>query len=75
MSIDGPKISSKVLHVLRGFYFITSRLGPSAFSSYNFVYFAAIDILSTYPPQAEKFIKDIAPTEGKHYKSEPSLIW
>jgi hypothetical protein len=67
ISIDGPMIASKVLHVLRGFYFITSRLGPNAFSSYNFVYFAAIDILSSYPAQAEEFVKGIVPTEGKYY--------
>ncbi|KAH8153063.1 uncharacterized protein LAJ45_02650 [Morchella importuna] len=74
-SENGPMIASKVLHVLRGFYFITSRLGPNAFSSYNFVYFAAIDILSSYPPQAEEFVKGIVPTEaGSIPKKLPDRI-
>ncbi|KAL7271475.1 hypothetical protein RUND412_005759 [Rhizina undulata] len=59
----GPKISSQVLHILRGLYFITSRLGPSGFSSYNFVYLSAIDILSLYPSKAEGFLAEIAPVE------------
>lgn len=75
MSTDGPMLSSKVLHVLRGFYFITSRLGPNAFSSYNFVYFAAIDILSTYPLQAERVIKELAPKEGKHWNQQLYLYY
>lgn len=60
---DGPVIASRILHTLHGFYFITSRMGPSGFSSYNFVYYAAIDILTTYPKHAETFIREIAPKE------------
>jgi len=39
-------------------------LGPNAFSSYNFVYLSAIDILTTYPTPSEKFITDIAPAQA-----------
>ena len=60
---DGPVISSRILHILHGFYFITSRMGPGGFSSYNFVYYAAIDVLTTYPEHAETFIREIAPKE------------
>ncbi|CAZ85376.1 unnamed protein product [Tuber melanosporum] len=60
----GPTFSSKILLILRNFYFITSRLGPNAFSSYNFVYLSAIDILTTYPIPSEKFIIDIAPAQA-----------
>ncbi|PWW79554.1 hypothetical protein C7212DRAFT_356384 [Tuber magnatum] len=60
----GPTFSYKILLILRNFYFITSRLGPNVFSSYNFVYLSAIDILTTYPTPSEKFITDIAPTQA-----------
>ncbi|KAG0137152.1 hypothetical protein HOY82DRAFT_667162 [Tuber indicum] len=60
----GPTFSSKILLILRNFYFITSRLGPNAFSSYNFVYLSAIDILTTYPKPSEKFIIDITPAQA-----------
>ncbi|KAA8908351.1 hypothetical protein FN846DRAFT_945599 [Sphaerosporella brunnea] len=60
---NGPIIASRILHTLHGFYFITSRMGPGGFSSYNFVYYAAIDVLSSYPKQAEKFLSDVAPKQ------------
>ena len=61
---DGPVITGKILHILRGFYFITSRLGPNAFTSYNFVYMTSIDILSMHPKEAEMFVLSIAPSIG-----------
>ena len=36
-------------------------MGPAGFSSYNFVYYAAIDVLSTYPTHAAAFLTSIAP--------------
>ena len=57
-------IASRILRTLHGFYFITARMGPGAFSSYNFVYYAAIDVLTSYPGHAEEFIIDIAPIQG-----------
>ncbi|KAF8475974.1 hypothetical protein BDZ91DRAFT_648834 [Kalaharituber pfeilii] len=58
---NGPVITSKVLHIFRGLYFITSRMGTNAFTSYNFVYMTSIDILSLYEEEAEKFVRSIAP--------------
>ena len=62
--LDGPMFFSKILLILRNFYFVTSRLGPNALSSYNFVYLASVDILSSYPLQAERFIAEIVPAQG-----------
>ncbi|KAI5780168.1 hypothetical protein DFH27DRAFT_643218 [Peziza echinospora] len=58
---NGPVIAAKILHILRGFYFITARLGPSAFTSYNFVYMTSIDILTLHEKDTEKFVLSIAP--------------
>lgn len=38
-------------------------MGASAFSQYTFVYLTAIDILSQHPIQADKFLREIRPTE------------
>lgn len=54
---------SKILHILRGLYFITARLGPQAFTSYNFVSSTAIDVLAAHPTEAEKFLQSIAPDQ------------
>jgi len=64
ISLDGPVIAAKILHILRGFYFITARLGPSAFTSYNFVYMTSIDILTLHEKDTEKFVLSIAPGNG-----------
>ena len=61
---NGPLITSKILHILRGFYFVTSRLGTQAFTSYNFVYMTSVDILSMHSAEAEKFVVSIAPGNG-----------
>lgn len=60
LGADGPVISRKILHICRGFYFITARIGPGAFSSYNFVYLTAVDLLSVYQVHAESFTQDLA---------------
>ncbi|KAI5779714.1 hypothetical protein EDC01DRAFT_669525 [Geopyxis carbonaria] len=61
---NGPFIASKILDILRSFYFITSRIGPNGFSSYNFVYYTAIDVLSLHPQRAERFfVEVVAPRE------------
>ena len=49
----------QTLHILRNMYFISSRLGASAFYQYTFVYLTAIDILSQYPVQVEAFLREI----------------
>ena len=58
-----PLIAAQVLHILRNLYFISSRIGHNSLSQYNFVYTAAVDILSKYPLHAEKFLRDVQPTE------------
>jgi len=44
---DGPVISSRILHTLHGLYFITFRMRPGSFSSYNFVHYA---VMTSSPP-------------------------
>lgn len=70
---EGRKVvASKILHTLRGLYFITSRLGTQGFTSYNFVYMSSIDILEMHPDEAEKFTKSISPQNGNaHSKANP----
>lgn len=72
---DGRKlVASKILYMLRGLYFITSRLGTQAFTSYNFVYMTSIDILAMHPDEAERFVKTIAPQNGKYLAQEVFLL-
>ncbi|KAF8535295.1 hypothetical protein BDD12DRAFT_856080 [Trichophaea hybrida] len=59
---NGPVIASKILQTLRGHYFVTSRMGNRAFAAYNFIQYAAIDLLTSCPDYAEKFIASIVPT-------------
>lgn len=58
-----PLLVTQTLHILRNFYFISTRSGADAFSQYTFVYLTAIDILAQYPIQADRFLKEIKPTE------------
>ncbi|KAI9762983.1 MAG: hypothetical protein M4579_000046 [Chaenotheca gracillima] len=58
-----PVLAAKSLHILRHFYFISSRLGSNAFSTYTFVFLTAIDILSRYPAQGGAFLSDIRPSK------------
>jgi hypothetical protein len=73
-ALDGPVIASRILHILHGFYFIAARMGSGGFSSYNLVYYVAIDVLTTYPEHAEKFIADIAPKPGTYSARSPAGI-
>ncbi|KAF8455413.1 hypothetical protein BGX38DRAFT_1168767 [Terfezia claveryi] len=59
---EGRKVvASKVLYMLRGLYFITSRLGTQGFTSYNFVYMSSIDILGMHKEEAERWVRSVAP--------------
>ncbi|KAF8245069.1 hypothetical protein K440DRAFT_663059 [Wilcoxina mikolae CBS 423.85] len=60
---NGPVIASKILETLRDQYFVTSRMGTRAFAAYNFVQYAAIDLLTSCPDYTEKFIISIVPTQ------------
>lgn len=51
------------LHILRNLYFISSRTGQNGSSQQNFVFLAAIDILSQYPDLAENFLRSIKPSD------------
>ena len=66
-----PALASQALHTLRHLYFITSRLGPASFSQHTFVYLTAIDILSTHPTAALKFLSLIAPPHLGTIPSHP----
>lgn len=68
---NAPVLASKALHTLRHLYFITSRLGPASFSQHTFVYLTAIDILSTNPTAATKFLSLIAPPHLGAIPSHP----
>ena len=62
---EGRKVvASKILYMLRGLYFITSRLGTQGFTSYNFVYMSSIDILGMHKEEAEKWVRSVAPQNG-----------
>lgn len=56
-----PVLAAQTLHILRHIYFISSRLGPNAFSQYTFVYLTAIDIICAYPSRVETFVREICP--------------
>lgn len=66
LSVAATNLASSSLHILRHLYFITSRLGTNAFSALTFVSLTSLDILSTSPPLAAKFLQSIAPlTPGR----------
>jgi hypothetical protein len=58
---NAPVLALKILTILRRLYFITSRLGDGAFSTYTFVYLSCLDIMSQHPAQAEHLISQLAP--------------
>ncbi|TKA65167.1 hypothetical protein B0A55_09667 [Friedmanniomyces simplex] len=58
-----PKLAAQALHTLRYFHFISSRLGSTTFSQHNFVYLTTMDILATYPLEAEAFLQAIRPAD------------
>ncbi|MCJ1398304.1 hypothetical protein MMC11_001501 [Xylographa trunciseda] len=57
--LQAPSMASLALHTLRNLSFVSSRLGPNSFSQYNYVYMSSIDILSSYPAEAEVFLREI----------------
>ncbi|KAF4240191.1 hypothetical protein CNMCM6457_007967 [Aspergillus fumigatiaffinis] len=58
-----PYLSMQALHVLRNFYFVSSRVGQNASSQHTFVTLTAVDILSQYPDLAENFLQSVRPSE------------
>lgn len=63
---QAPPLAAQSLHILRHLYFVTSRLGTNAFSALTFVSLTSLDILSTSPLTASKFLQSIAPaTSGR----------
>ncbi|MCJ1389365.1 hypothetical protein MMC18_002222 [Xylographa bjoerkii] len=56
--LQAPLVATLALYTLRNLYFVSSRLGQSAFSQYNYVYMSSVDILSNYPTQAEAFLRE-----------------
>lgn len=78
--LDDPELSSdprapflaiQCLHILRDFYFVSSRLGQTSSSQYVFVSMVAIDILTQYPDQAENFIHSIRPVNQGRIPAHP----
>ena len=69
--IGAPFLAIQTLHTLRNLYFISSRMGQSSFSQYQFVTLTAIDILSQYSVEAEAFLKDIQPTSQGQIAQHP----
>ncbi|KAK0247859.1 hypothetical protein LTS09_017033 [Friedmanniomyces endolithicus] len=65
LAIDdvASKLAAQTLHTLRYFHFISSRLGITTFSQYSFVYLTTMDILATYPSEAEAFLQAIKPAD------------
>lgn len=61
----------QTLHILRNLYFVSSRLGQNASSQYTFVYLTAIDILHSYPLQAEAFLREVRPAELGRLPAHP----
>jgi len=59
----------EILEILRCFAFVSTRLGYSAFSLYNFVYLSSIDILSSAIPQTTTFIQKHIPPPPQTYPS------
>ena len=54
-----PFLAILALHTLRNLAFVSFRHGQNAFSQYNYVYMSSVDILSSYPAQAEAFLREI----------------
>lgn len=69
--IHAPSLATSSLYVLRDIFFISSRLGPSAFSAHTFVSLTSIDILSRYPAQSKLFLESIRPSNPGVIPSNP----
>ena len=64
-------VAVQTLHTLRNLYFVSSRVGNTSFSQFNFVYTAAIDMLAQAPRQTEAFLSEIRPHEFGKLSSHP----
>jgi len=53
--------ASKILAILSTLAFVSVKFGSSAFDEWNFVYLAAIDILTAYPAKTTTFIESCTP--------------
>ncbi|KAJ5084194.1 hypothetical protein NUU61_008773 [Penicillium alfredii] len=69
--LGAPFLSMQSLHILRNLYFVSSRVGQNASSQHNFVFLAAIDILSHYPDLAENFLRSIKPSDIGQIPAHP----
>jgi hypothetical protein len=69
--LRAPFLAIQCLHILRNLYFVASRLGQTSSSQYVFVSMVAIDVLTLYPEQAEKFIQSISPIEQGQIPNHP----
>ena len=69
--LAAANIAQQSLHILRYLNFISSRQGSAAFSQYTFTYLTAIDILASYPPLAQNFVRLVAPKEPGRISSHP----
>ncbi|KAK2762642.1 hypothetical protein FQN54_000815 [Arachnomyces sp. PD_36] len=68
---SAPFLAMRILHILRNYSFVSSRMGQTASSQYAFVNLTAIDILSQYPQLAEDFAKSIRPSELGQIPGQP----
>ncbi|KAJ5668954.1 hypothetical protein N7462_010024 [Penicillium macrosclerotiorum] len=68
---SAPYLCMQSLHILRNLYFVSSRTGQNASSQQNFVFLAAIDILSQYPDLAENFLRSIKPSDIGQIPAHP----
>jgi hypothetical protein len=66
-----PATALHALVILQRIHFISSRIGPNAFSAYTFVNLTSIDILSRYPPESKQFLETIYPTQAGQIPSHP----
>lgn len=70
-ALVAPDLATQALQVLRSLYFISSRMGTSAFSQYTFVYLTGMDILSAYPNHAQLFLESTKPSEHGQVPAHP----
>lgn len=66
----------KIIETLRCFYFITSRMGANAFSAYNFIYYACIDVVARDTHRAEQLATRLAPIKGIEFEhsQRPTIL-
>ena len=69
--VSAQTIASKVLHILRHIYFISSRLGTNSLSAYTFSFLTSIDILSRFPDESRLFLLEIRTTQPGQIPAHP----